>query len=207
MRFLKERFGATQVTCPGAILSRPDLLAYIGNGRLALDPVVEETQIEQVSVDLRLGRKFTTFRTGQQHIPSVRPMPSLWSSLDLWNHEEADRFTIRPGQFLLAQTHETVGIPPDLMGFVEGRSSFARVGVSIHVTAPKIDPGFRGRITLEMMNFGTYPVELHALEDRPAQLMLFRLTTPLATDDLYGTKESHRFQHQLDTIPRQSRKS
>ena len=36
-----------------------------------------------------------------------------------------------------------------MVGLVEGRSSWARVGISIHVTAPKIDPGFDATITLE----------------------------------------------------------
>lgn len=72
-----------------------------------------------------------------------------------------------PGGFVLAQTLERVYTPPDLVGFVEGRSSWARIGVTIHVTAPKIDPGFDATITLEMGNFGKIPVELRAGVDEP----------------------------------------
>ena len=87
---------------------------------------------------------------------------------------------------LVAQTLEKIYIPNDLVGLVEGRSSYARVGVTIHVTAPKIDPGFDAHITLEMANFGEVPVDLRAGVDTPAQLILLRLTTPLESTDLYG---------------------
>lgn len=102
---------------------------------------------------------------------------------------------------MLAHTLERVYIPPDLAGFVEGRSSWARIGVTIHVTAPKIDPGFNATITLEMANFGEIPVELRAGIDEPAQLMLFRLSTPVPESDLYGTSAEDLFQGQTDPIP------
>jgi dCTP deaminase len=89
-----------------------------------------------------------------------------------------------------------------VVGLLEGRSSFARVGVTIHVTAPKIDPGFDATITLEMANFGRVAVDLRAEIDRPAQLMLLQLSTPLAEADLYGASPSDVFQGQMDPIPR-----
>src|SRR5262249_6835522 len=95
-----------------------------------------------------------------------------------------------------------VRIPPDLVGLVEGRSSWARVGVTIHVTAPKIDPGFDGRITLEMVNFGRVAVDLRAGVDEPAQLMPLQVSTPLGDLELYGKGEQDVFQYQADTVPR-----
>ena len=55
-----------------------------------------------------------------------------------------------------------VGLPLDLAGRVEGRSRLARLGLGVHVTAPKIDPGFRNRITLEMFNLGPWTIGLTA---------------------------------------------
>jgi hypothetical protein len=102
---------------------------------------------------------------------------------------------------VLAQTLERVYIPPDLVGLVEGRSTWARVGVSIHVTAPKIDPGFDAQITLEMFNFGKVAVDLRAEVDKPAQLILLRVSTPLREEDLYGRAGHDVFQGQTDPIP------
>ena len=102
---------------------------------------------------------------------------------------------------MLAQTLEKVKMPTDLAGLVEGRSSWARMGVSIHITAPKIDPGFDGNITLEMANFGSLPIELVAEEDTPAQLILFKVTTPLEATEAYGTRQGDNFQNQTSPIP------
>ena len=88
------------------------------------------------------------------------------------------------------------------MGFVEGRSSYARIGVTVHVTAPKIEPGFNGHITLEMANFGKLPVPLRAGIDKPAHLPLVQITTSLEASELYGAEPSDIFQHQNDPIPK-----
>lgn len=131
--------------------------------------------------------------------------PSLWDSEDLWKHEEVDSFLLEPGQFVLAQTLEQVRMPNTLVGLVEGRSSFARIGISVHVTAPKIDPGFNGHITLEMANFGQVTVELRAKKDMPAQLLLVGTTTSLPESELYGTDPTDVFQKQTEPVPRKHR--
>lgn len=166
-----------------------------------IEPAPANSRINQVSVDLRLGRKFTVMKKLADHVPKIRVKPSLFESADSWEHREGHSFDLHPGEFVLAQTHETVTMPSDLVGLVEGRSSWARVGIGIHMTAPKIDPGFSGTITLEMSNMGQMTVELVAEEDAPAQLILLKLATPLEEADLYGADEDDMFQFQSDPIP------
>ncbi len=164
---------------------------------------MSEDRIAQVSVDLLLGERFTTFKKDVPgYLTAIRMDPSLWSSEDLWEHREADTFRLEPNQFVLAQTLERVCMPNDLIGFVEGRSSYARIGVTVHVTAPKVDPGFQGHITLEMANFGKIPVELQAGVDKPAQLLLAKTTQPLNESELYGTDPADLFQNQTEPIPK-----
>lgn len=69
------------------------------------------------------------------------------------------------------------------------------------MTAPKIDPGFEGTITLEISNLGKMKVELVAEEDTPAQLILLKVTADLAEEELYGADEGDLFQFQSDPIP------
>ncbi|MFL6202123.1 MAG: dCTP deaminase [Thermoanaerobaculia bacterium] len=183
------------------ILSRPDIFRYLDEGKLRIDPPLSRDRVAQVSVDLFLGRKFTTFKKPPDYLPAVHVDQSLWTSLDLWEHSEQDVFRLKPGHFVLAQTLERVFIPADLVGFVEGRSSWARIGITIHITAPKIDPGFCAPITLEMANFGQVPVDLRAGIDRPAQLILMQISTPLQAIDLYGASGQATFQSQTDPIP------
>jgi len=188
------------------VLSKRDILRYIESDKLRFDPPITQDRVAQVSIDLLLGKKFTTFREPPKFLAAINVVPSLWNSLDLWKTEEREEYRLNPGGFVLAQTLVRVTIPYDLVGFVEGRSSFARVGVTIHITAPKIDPGFEGNITLEMANFGKVPVELRAGVDQPAQLILMKVTTPLGISESYGAGEDDVFQYQTEPIPTKSKR-
>ena len=187
------------MTQPGSLAER--LQGCPQRGGDVLHQGVRGRRVAQVSVDLSLGRKFTTFRDPPAYLPAIHIDHSLWDSADLWEHFEQDVFRLHPGHFVLAQTLEKILIPEDVVGLVEGRSSWARMGVTVHLTAPKIDPGFNAHITLEMFNFGNVAVDLRAAIDRPAQLMLLRLTTPLRTQELYGQGKDDRFQGQTAPIP------
>lgn len=60
-------------------------------------------------------------------------------------------FILKPGEFVLAATNEYVTLPPSVCGFVQGRSSIGRIGLTVQ-NAGFIDPGFDGTITLELVN-------------------------------------------------------
>ena len=75
------------------------------------------------------------------------------------------------------------------------------MGVTVHVTALKIDPRFSGHITLEMANFGKASASLRAGIDKPAQLLLARVTSPLEASDLYGADAEDIFSNQKKPIP------
>ena len=66
---------------------------------------------------------------------------------------------------------------------------------------PQKQPRFDGTITLKMINFGPVAVDLRANIDSPAQLMFFKLTTPVAENGLYGTDTADRFQGQTGPLP------
>ena len=187
-------------------LSHPDIIRYLKRKHqgLRFEPEVTEDRIAQVSIDLLLGRLFTAFKTKEKldYLDSIHMDPSLWESVDIWETTNDDHFVLQPNQFVLAQTLERISMPNSLMGFVEGRSSYARIGVTVHVTAPKIDPGFNGHITLEMANFGQLPVKLRAGVDKPAQLLLAQISKPLKMSELYGTDPTDLFQNQKSPIPR-----
>lgn len=185
------------------VLSKKEILEYLADKRLRFDPEIDPANIEQVSIDLRLGRKFTRFRktAKEKYVGALRVDASLFQA-DLWENFEQDTFVLDPGSFVLAQTLEKVTLPNDLVGLVEGRSSWARTGVSVHVTAPKIDPTFSAVIALEMTNLSPHPILLRAGEDKPCQLMLLRTSSPIPDEDAYGTKDTHTFQGQDSPIPR-----
>lgn len=125
-------------------------------------------QIQPASVDLTLGSDIILPTYGhvcqkpwdKEYMKKFDPHARL-RLLD----EKSDMFNtynLDPGEFVLATTRETVHIPQDLCGEVWGKSSLARLGIQIHITAGLIDPGFTGQITLEIKNQGNYQVWLGA---------------------------------------------
>ena len=79
------------------------------------------------------------------------------------NHIIIDKdkaFYLHPGELALGITIERLSLPNDLVGWLDGRSSLARLGLMVHITAHTIDPGWDGRITLEFANIGKLPLAL-----------------------------------------------
>lgn len=68
---------------------------------------------------------------------------------------EKDEFFMAPGDFVLAHTAEYVRIPNGLESVFQLKSSRGREGYE-HALAGYIDPGFHGRITLELSNVRRY---------------------------------------------------
>ncbi len=72
--------------------------------------------------------------------------------------EVQDELIIKPGQYYLVQTAETVNTPLDLMPMLYPRSSLFRAGLLLLVT--KTDPGYKGKLTLGITNLGAFEVKL-----------------------------------------------
>lgn len=70
---------------------------------------------------------------------------------DEHGHNEA--VSLLPGQFLLASTIERFIMPPDVLGIVHDKSTWARLGLACQNTV--IEPGWKGWLTLELTNHGT----------------------------------------------------
>lgn len=64
----------------------------------------------------------------------------------------AEDTVMKAGELSLVATMEFVSLPDDLAATLRGRSSFGRKGVLLG--AGYIDPGFRGNLTLCMVNMG-----------------------------------------------------
>lgn len=63
-------------------------------------------------------------------------------------------YLLKRGEFCLGVTRERIRVPVDLVGYLDGRSTLARLGLMVHVTAHRIDPGWDGNIVLEFYNCG-----------------------------------------------------
>lgn len=179
------------------ILSQKDIRRLVKANKIAFDPELEETQWGEASVDLRLGSQFTWYRKGMDGVTlSVAGGLGTLGSLNLFETEERDSYDLIPGELVLALTHESVKVPNNLIARVEGRSTYARVGLSMHHTAPWIQPGWEGPIVLEISNHGSIPIKLTPLKDRPCQLSFLELKSAVPASIAYGSRPTDKYQRQ-----------
>ncbi len=160
-----------------AILSDVDIKKCLKDGKIVIDPIKDEKQIQPSSVDLRIGNEFKGFKIITK--PYIDPFDDtdLESYMTSFHINKEEPFIIHPGEFTLATTYETVKLPDDIVARVEGRSSMGRLGITMHVTAGYIDPGFEGKITLEISNIGKMPVALYPGQ-RVCQIVFETMTSP-----------------------------
>lgn len=160
-----------------AILSDKTIKEYLDEGKIVIDPLKDEKQIQPSSVDMRLGDEFKVFKVIRQPYIDPKDPDEVAEYMESTIVPEGDAFIIHPNEFALATTYEYVKVPHDLVARVEGRSSMGRLGVTMHVTAGYIDPGFEGKITLEISNIGAMPVALYPGQ-RVCQIVFETMTTP-----------------------------
>ena len=160
-----------------AILSDKTIKEYLEEGKIVIDPLKDEQQIQPSSVDMRLGDEFKVFKVIRKPYIDPKDEEDIAEYMESSTVPEGEAFIIHPNEFALATTQEYVKVPDDLVARVEGRSSMGRLGVTMHVTAGYVDPGFEGRITLEISNIGAMPVALYPGQ-RVCQLVFETMTTP-----------------------------
>lgn len=161
-----------------AILSDTDIKKNLETGKIIIDPLEDaDVQIQPSSVDLRIGREFKGFKIIRKPVIDPMDKSDLESYMESFYVDEGEPFIIHPGEFALATTYETIKVPHDLVARVEGRSSMGRLGITMHVTAGYIDPGFHGKITLEISNIGKMPVALYTGQ-RVCQIVFETMTSP-----------------------------
>lgn len=129
-----------------------------------------------MSYDLQVGLSFASPRPLLAHVvrdgERVRSIGSLGEIdglREIRHAQEVIEVILEPGQAVLCHSAEYVRIPPQLVGQLAMRSSFAREWLD-HSAADVIMPGFQGQITFELRNHGDNPYVLRS-GMRPVQLM------------------------------------
>jgi dCTP deaminase len=178
------------------VLSDRTIKEELAAGRLVIDPL-DEADIQPSSVDLRLDRVFRIFRVTRRPFVDVRePMEDLTEVVTI---EDEEPFIVQPGTFVLGTTLETITLPDDLVARVDGKSSLGRLGLLVHATAGFVDPGWMGKLTLELSNQSQMPVALY-YGMKVSQISFLRTTTPV--DRPYGSEGlASKYQGQTGPTP------
>lgn len=162
---------------------------------LVITPMLDIDQIGAASVDVRLRHEFIVMRRGA--LASIDPMDREQIPANLYRFQEKTRialdgqFVVHPRELILGATLEYVALPLNIAATVEGRSSWGRLGLLI-ATASTIAPGYKGCITLEIVNEGTVPLILRP-GVRIAQLIFFRTEGTATYDGRYDCPTGPQF--------------
>lgn len=164
-------------------LSREDGLG------LWIEPLLDQKQIGELTVDLRLGYDFlVSIVTRRPYIGIARDnerFRAISTYFQPTRRELGERFILYPDQVVLATTLEYVALPSDCYADVLSRSSYTRLGISVNTM---VQPGFRGCFSVELFNHGNNPVELVV----GAKMFQMRLTQ-VADGMAYGGLERKYF--------------
>jgi dCTP deaminase len=127
----------------------------IKNGNIHINPYNEEN-ISPAAYYFALGKTLLTPNEGQK-VSVVRGPNPTYAKIDL----SQNTYVIKPGEFILGQTHEELSLGNNIGMLIDGRTSIARLGLTIHKTATFIQPGHSSSIiTLEIYNTGNIEIEL-----------------------------------------------
>lgn len=144
------------------VLSDKDIKKYLRLGKIKITPQPDlDTQLGSCSVDLRLGNSFRIFEHSK--FPYIDPFDKRFSADVTRLIEVGDKepFILHPTDFVLAVTIESFELPDNLLARLEGRSSLGRMGIVVHSTASVFEPGFKGKVVMELGNLGRMPVALY----------------------------------------------
>lgn len=161
----------------------------------------KESQLQPASYDMVLSQHYRYYLAledlplPEYVFPTIDPKSPHRATESGLIDEEG--LTLAPQSFVLCSTEEVVRIPNDLVARVEGKSSLARMGLMVHVTAGFIDPGFQGHITLELFNANHLGIKLYP--GMPICQLSFQ-----HTDGPAHTAYSGKYQHAFSPMPQES---
>jgi dCTP deaminase len=172
------------------ILTDREIRTALRKGVIVIDPLPSENAYSSTSVDLTLDHELTLFNEqvdgsgleqiidpSKRRIDAERAIEAISTKVAISD----DGYVLHRNILILAYTAEYVDLRIDTKyaARVEGKSSLARYGLSVHITAPTIHAGFDGRIRLEMVNHGPLPIRLR--KGMPICQLIFEQT--LGTPD------------------------
>jgi len=152
-----------------SVLTKAEIWRALYEGQdgkgLVITPLVNRgEEVGTSSVDIHLGHEFIVFRRAKATALNINEGEKFKEKIYMYQRKErisrGQRFVLHPGQLALGASLEYLCLPQRISANIEGRSTWGRTGLII-ATATKIDPGFKGCVTLELVNEGEVPLVLY----------------------------------------------
>ena len=142
---------------------KTEILRLLKNKELTVVPLLDENQIGEMTLDLRVGTDFLSLHQGREaYIDSTkdkitkRPIKSHYTET---RRKIGETFLLHPSQPILFSTLEYIKLPEDTYAVLSMRSSYSRLGLSISTI---VQPGYCGCFSIEIVNSGNTPIKIMA---------------------------------------------
>lgn len=143
------------------IISKDYIEELLSSEEFRIRPLLSKDQINQVSIDLRLGTDFYVSIQGRDPFINASLNNSDQGNSEFFYQETRRRigetFILYPNQTVLASSLEYIKMPDNLMGVISVRSTYARMGITY---SSIVQPGYVGCVSLEMNNNNKNPINL-----------------------------------------------
>lgn len=169
------------------MLSSEDIRQEIAAGNLIVEPLFEGS-IRPAGLGLHLGTQLLKPLPGKTVDVKRKIIPD-YAKIEI---SDDTPYLLEPGGFVLGATFEKISVGENLGFLIEGRSTLARVGLTVVQTAMLVYPGHRGRaVTLELANHGPNGILLYP-RMKIARVALIRLES--STREPYDERGKYRDQ-------------
>jgi dCTP deaminase len=153
--------------------SNQDILQALESGQLIVEPF-DTRMVKAAGLTLHLGETLLKPLPGKVVDVKAKTIPDF----EEFKITDDAPYKLAPGEFLLGATYERVTVGDSLGFFIEGRSTLARIGLTIVQTAMLVYPGHANRaVTLEFANHGPNEILLYP-RMKIARVAIIELKTP-----------------------------
>jgi len=140
-------------------LSNEDIKKEIKKGNIKIEPKISEDQIGPGSIDLTLSNEFWVIKNKYKN--SLVDLKLLHPD-QIFEKKISNFIILKSKELCLGITKEKLTLSSNIMGRLEGRSKYARMGLAVHITSSLVQPGSSNRQVLEIVNLAPYSIKLYA---------------------------------------------
>lgn len=161
------------------LLVKEEILKLLESKELIIEPILEQSQIGEISIDLRVGTDFLAIQQGRNAFIDTtsneietRPIKSHYTQT---RRKVGEYFLFHPNQPILFSTLEYLKLPPNVYADLNLRSSYSRLGLTLSTI---IQPGYCGCASIEITNRGNTPIRIVS-GARMVQIRFYKLDSDL----------------------------
>lgn len=143
------------------VLTRSEIQELLKSSDLTISPLLEPSQIGELSIDFRLGYNFMVTIHGSNpyldaSLNNEDKFP-IKTSFQETRRQLGETFLLHPQQTVLASSLEYIKLPSNIYAILSMRSSYLRLGISISAI---VQPGYCGCVSIELTNINKVPINL-----------------------------------------------